>query len=267
MSTATQMVNNATQMVNMANSLESANTGMSNSVHTTTNAMSQVANKMLNSATVVNNAVVSANSVIEVANSTPAKIVNVALNSSSSEVADAVVNAANKLNSSVSNARANAMLVNAAVNAAANVEIKETNKVISANKQLMTMMNNSKSKISPQNPLKATYAQVVAMNSKNLKKLLHTTEGNVKPILKANGKNVIHINGSLRPVTPNHKKIKMVKHNNKSTPTGKKIFKQGEMRKIYKNNKGSYTVMGGVYGNMKNYLFKGANGLFSGSML
>ena len=64
------------------------------------------------------------------------------------------------------------------------------------------------------------------------------------------------------------RKPKLVKFSN-NTPTNNKIFKQGKLEKVYRNNKGKYTKSVGLNGKeYKNYIYTGLNtGLFNSRMV
>lgn len=64
---------------------------------------------------------------------------------------------------------------------------------------------------------------------------------------------------SNKKLTPNNftKKPVYVKFNEGNGKTNAKIYKQGTLKNIYKNNKGKYVKSNGNLGNLKNYLFSG----------
>lgn len=279
-SLASVMVNNAQTMVNMANSIESANIMQNQTVNASTNAIANVANATMNSASTVNSAVKTANVAVTAASAVNTSAsVNTGVTSvvqsvmkGNAAVANAVVNSANAVlkNNTVTNGSVAANIVaNAAVNVAANVELNEASKVSNMTKNLNKKLNVTKKTIEPTNPMREKFAKAISVNAKNVKKMLYTAEGEVKTVMNKNGGKVINVNGKPRVVVPKLETRSLNAHNKSSgTKTGRQVYKQGNLKNVYKNKNGKmYTIMNGAMGNMKNYLFKGANGLFSGSLL
>jgi hypothetical protein len=263
----------------------SVNSGVSGSVNSGVNGRGLVnsvtdvivngANKLLESATVINKAVVSANKSVIAAKNVSVNasvetsvntVVNAVQNSENLKVKNAVIKAANEVinvSNSLNGKEAASVVANVAVAEAVNVQVQESKNASqtlkSVNKKLNTVKANS--------PLREKLAKVVQLNEKARKTMIHTAEGNVKQIKNLNGAKVVNVNGTKRVVVPKLESVKLPAHDKSAKPTGQKVYKQGNLKNVYKNKNGTYTVMNGALGNMKNYLFKGANGLFSGGML
>lgn len=259
-------VNAATVSANSAVSVAS-NISTNTSVKT---AVSSVVNATLkaDAPAVVNAAVNAANSVLA-ANANASNTMQVPNNSQTvnvvnkSQAANVVVN-----NKPMNGAQAANVVANAATAAAVNVEAKEVANVAKNVKALNAKLNNTKTKINPTNPMRERFSKAVSVNSKNTKKMIYTAEGNIKALNNKNGAKVIKVNGQNRVVLPKLVEKTYNKHNKSAQKTGRQVYKQGELRNIYKNKNGKfYTVMNGAMGNMKNFMFKGANGLFGGIKL
>tara|TARA_B110000977_G_scaffold201886_1_gene299805 strand:- start:11998 stop:12915 length:918 start_codon:yes stop_codon:yes gene_type:complete len=276
-------VNTATNsMANTANNSQvnvSTNSMASNSqVNAATNSMANTASNVLNSASTVNNAINTANRAINVASNVgPTASVESAVSSvvksvqtqtANTKVSQKVVQAANVLimggNNTMVGKEAAAVVANAGVAEALNIQNGEIQKVNASLKSLNQKLNATKAKIQPQSPTYTHFANAVSVNKNAMKKMVFTTEGNIKEVRKGkNGASVINVNGTKRAVVPQLTAVKLNAHNKKTNPTGRQVYKQGELKNIY-NKKNPYTVMNGAMGNMKSYLFKGSNGLFSG---
>jgi hypothetical protein len=274
------MNNLSKNMTNLANTLVvEANKSQSSgettaSTNALTTAVANVANTALTQAANINLAVETANKGVQAAKVvqphsnalTGANKVMNTVNPKKSEigVSAAIFNNANKVLSETTelNGQETAALVaNAGVVEAVNMQTEAVENLGKAVKKL-------NAKIAATSPTNSKFASVVSANKEAMKKMIFTAEGNMRELIKTNTANVVNINGKKRVVVPKTAKIVHKLHNVKAKTTGKQVYKQGELRNIYKNKNGkNYTVMPGVHGNVRNYQNMAKSGLFSGKML
>lgn len=289
-----QVVNATTNaMANAANVSANASVRVNNAVATANVATSVALNIKQNASvasavTSVVNAVANMNGAREVKNAAAVQAQNIVKNTTTAAGNVAVVqtngNMQNAMNGNTSvnktklgmnktkvamtGNEAAATVANAAVNAAIELQNNEAKKVGKAMASLNKTVTQNKKKLHPSNPVKKLFSHIQKLNKQNMSKMVYTAEGKMKPItVNPNGNKVINVNGEKRVFVHGNKRHPLKKHNKATKPTGKHWYKQGMETNEYKNNQGKYTVMNGSSGNMKNYLFKGSKGLYSGSML
>lgn len=139
-----------------------------------------------------------------------------------------------------------------------NSNVTVTNKLVkSANnmqKNAVKLANTPQGKVGPMNRKFVMYAPVKKTNNS----FLMTANGNV---VKFNSK-------AKKAITHPSAKKQYVPFNAKNNKLNTQVYKQGELKNIYKNKKGVYTKATGFQGNVKNYLYSGMNtGLFGNKMV
>ena len=270
--------NVANKIVNNANNVmaanQAANAAMNTAVNLSVNtkldgqgAATVVAESTMKVASNVNFGAAGANVVANAAISAAAKVSSETdPNVAALNVANASLKASKKvetnmleksinLNTKGANNLANSAKVN---NTNVNSSVVATNKLAnSANnmqKNAIKLANASQGKVGPMNKTFVMYAPVKKAN----KNSLMTASGNVVKF-NANVKKAITHPSSKKQYVPFNAKNKKLKT---------QVYKQGELKNIYKNNKGTYTKATGFQGNVKNYLYGGMNtGLFGNKMV
>ena len=267
------MTNLANTLVVAANEYEKSGPNTA-SKHALTTAAANVANTALTHAINVNLAVETANKGVQAAkvvqpHSTALTGANKVMNSvnpkkSSVGVSTAIFENANKLlteTTELNGQETAALVANAGVVEAVNMQTEAVENLGKAVKKL-------NAKIAASSPTNSKFARVVSANKEAMKKMIFTAEGNMRELIKTNTANLVNINGKKRVVVPKTAKVVHQLHNPNAKTTGKQVYKQGQLRNIYKNKNGkNYTVMPGVHGNVRNYQNMAKSGLFSGKML
>lgn len=190
-------------------------------------------------------------------NATVKVTANSSMSNGVNKVVNSVINEAAKIESvAVTNSvKANIKAINSVVNLAGKTNNTQTKEVlINAAASIQTNTNKMINRIQPYNNSVITLSKPKPAG----KGFLITASGNT---VKLNNKN-------LQRITNPESTKKYVAFNGKNKKLSTQVYKQGELRNVYKNKKGVYTKAAGMSGNVKNYLYSGMNtGLFGNSML
>ena len=116
---------------------------------------------------------------------------------------------------------------------------------------------NSVQKINKANKMNNVGSAVVANAAKKVN--MNTKPTTAALNIAKTAVNSVPATVSNKKLTPNNftKKPVYVKFNEGNGKMNAKIYKQGTLKNIYKNNKGKYVKSTGNLGNLKNYLFSG----------
>jgi hypothetical protein len=199
-------------------------------------------------------------------------------NSGSNAIVNASVNAAASVKVNSDPNVAALKVANAALNASLNIKSKSVENVINTNTALINstkqMLNKSKVKDEVKSLINNGVKDVAVATAKvmpyNDRENLFAIpmKGNKNTIITAQGNtkkfNSTKLNAIINPRGP----IKYAKFNGKNKQLSTEIYKQGNLKKMYKNKHGIYTESSGLNGKFKNYVYTGLNtGLFGNNMV